>query len=118
MGSWLGMLLKMLFFALWNNFDPAYSEKEILSFLYTTGRNKCFDQLRLQKVIENKIKDLKDTIYSDTFFLDEITRRETYRIVRESIHKLPERSRQIAFLALQGIRHRRLPMNWKFQSIP
>ena len=90
------------FFALWNNFDPAYSEKEILSFLYTTGRNKCFDQLRLQKVVESKIKDLKDTIYSDTFFLHEVTRRETYRIVRESINKLPERSRQIALLALQG----------------
>lgn len=56
------------FFALWNNFNPAYTEKEILSFLYTTARNKCFDQLRLQKVVENKIRDLKDTIYSDTFF--------------------------------------------------
>ena len=36
------------------------------------------------------------------FFLDEITRRETYRIVRESINKLPDRSRQIALLTLQG----------------
>lgn len=90
------------FFALWNNFNPAYTEKEILSFLYTTARNKCFDQLRLQKVVENKIRDLKDTIYSDTFFLDEITRNETYRIIRESINKLPDRSRQIALLTLQG----------------
>ena len=90
------------FFSLWNNFDPAYSEKEILSFLYTAARNKCFDQLRLQKVDESKIRDLKDTVYSDMFFLDEITRRETYRIVRESINKLPDRSRQIALLTLQG----------------
>ena len=59
------------FFSLWNNFDPAYSEKEILSFLYTAARNKCFDQLRLQKVVESKIR-------------------------------LPDRSRQIALLTLQG----------------
>ena len=52
--------------------------------------------------MENKIRDLKDTIYSDTFFLDEITRNETYRIIRESINKLPDRSRQIALLTLQG----------------
>ena len=90
------------FFSLWNNFNTSYSEKEILSFLYTTARNKCFDQLRLQKVAESKIKDLQATIYSDTFFLDEVTRSETYRIVRESVNKLPERSRQIALLTLQG----------------
>lgn len=90
------------FFSLWNNFNTSYSEKEILSFLYTTARNKCFDQLRLQKVAESKIKDLQVTIYSDTFFLDEVTRSETYRIVRESVNKLPERSRQIALLTLQG----------------
>ena len=53
-------------------------------------------------MVENKIRDLKDTIYSDTFFLDEITRNETYRIIRESINKLPDRSRQIALLTLQG----------------
>lgn len=90
------------FFSFWNNFNISYSEKEILSFLYTTARNKCFDQLRLQKVAESKIKDLQATIYSDTFFLDEVTRSETYRIVRESVNKLPERSRQIALLTLQG----------------
>lgn len=90
------------FFILWNNFDPAYSEKEMLSFLYMTARNKCFDHLRLQKVVEGKMRELKETIYSDTFFLDEITRSETYRIVQESIHKLPGRSRQIALLSLQG----------------
>ena len=58
------------FFALWNNFNPAYTEKEILSFLYTTARNKCFDQLRFQKVVENKIRDLKDTIYFHTVFFE------------------------------------------------
>ena len=34
--------------------------------------------------------------------MDEITRNETYRIIRESINKLPDRSRQIALLTLQG----------------
>lgn len=90
------------FFSLWNNFNPTYSEKEILSFLYTTARNKCFDNLRLQKVMESKAKDLEEAIYSDTFFLDEITRNETYRIIRDAINQLPERSRQITLLTLQG----------------
>ena len=90
------------FFLLWNNFNPAYTEKEILSFLYTTARNKCFDHLRLQKMIENKKKDLEEAIYSDTFFLDEITRNETYRIIRDVVNQLPERSRQITLLTLQG----------------
>ena len=56
----------------------------------------------LRPITASEIRDLKDTIYSDTFFLDEITRNETYRIIRESINKLPDRSRQIALLTLQG----------------
>lgn len=34
--------------------------------------------------------------------MNKITRNETYRIIRESINKLPDRSRQIALLTLQG----------------
>ncbi len=90
------------FFSLWNHFNPVFSEKEILSFLYTSARNKCLDHLRLQKVIESKFQELKDEVYGEEFFLDEVTRNETYRIVRGAVNKLPERSRQIATLTLQG----------------
>ena len=47
-------------------------------------------------------QELKDEVYGEEFFLDEVTRNETYRIVRGAVNKLPERSRQIATLTLQG----------------
>ncbi len=91
-----------VFYLLWKNQKNEFSEKEKLSFLYTAARNKCFDFLRREQLNHRKTEDLRDEIYTETFFLDEITRNETYRLLREAIEKLPLRSREIALLSLQG----------------
>ena len=91
------------FYLLWKNQKNGFSEKEMLSFLYTTARNKCLDMLRHNQFNTQKTEDLKAEIYTDTFFFDEITRQETYRLLREAINVLPQRSREIALLSLQGM---------------
>lgn len=96
------------FFALWNNFNSDYSEKEILSFLYTTARNQCFNYLKLQKMVEGKTKDIQEKLYSEDYFLNEVIRNETYRIVYDAIDKLPDRMRQIASLVLDGLSSREI----------
>ena len=96
------------FFALWNNFNPDYSEKEILSFLYTTARNQCLNHLKLLKMVEGKTRDIQETLYSESYFLNEVIRNENYRIVYDAIDKLPDRMRQIALLALDGLSSREI----------
>lgn len=90
------------FYLLWKNQKNEFSEKEKLSFLYTTARNKCFDFLRRDPLDRKRIEVLQNEIHTETFFLDEITRSETYCLLREAIEKLPPRSREVALLVLQG----------------
>lgn len=95
-------LAQEAFFKLYEHFDSSYTPENMLAFLYITAKNLCLDCLERRKFQQQDIDELKDTLLSDNFFLDEITREEMIAVVRETIRKLTGRSREIAELALQG----------------
>ncbi|MCB6971484.1 MULTISPECIES: RNA polymerase sigma factor [Butyricimonas] len=91
------------FFKLYERLDDAYSRQNAIAFLYITAKNLCMDVLRHEKFNTEDVDELKEKLYSDDFFLDEITNQEMIRFVQAAVAQLTGRSLEIARLALDGL---------------
>jgi RNA polymerase sigma-70 factor (ECF subfamily) len=74
---------------------------QIKSFLYTTIRNSCLNELEHKRIIDNYSTHIQ-TVHKESFFNDQLIEEETYRILVQAINKLPPRTAQIMLLALGG----------------
>ena len=89
------------FIKLWQRrrcFDNIYAVK---SFLYTTVRNASLNRLAHLKVLD-KHKSRLTAMEEDSFFHDHLIEQEFYRIFRGAILGLPNQSRKVMLLALDG----------------
>lgn len=91
------------FFKLYERLDDTYSRQNAIAFLYITAKNLCLDILRHDKFKTEDINELKEKLYSDDFFLDEITNQEMIRCVRAAVEQLTGRSLEIARLSFDGM---------------
>lgn len=92
------------FLRLWRKInEEEYDIQNLKAFLYTTCRNLCYDYIRTHAVVLESITPETINILKDAdLFLDEITRHETVRLIREAIHKLSGRKLDIILLSLSG----------------
>lgn len=89
------------FIKLWqrrNDFSNLYAIK---TFLYTTVRNASLNRLEHIKVAE-KYKEHLSKVQSDYFFHDHVVEQERFRIVWKAIQELPNQTRRVILLALEG----------------
>lgn len=94
------------FLRLYEHWDSLPSQEEARSYMYAVARNLCMSYLRhqsveidfMQKTMESPDKEEAE----EQMFLHEVTYQETMRLLREAIDKLPQRSRQIILLGLDG----------------
>ena len=105
------------FFKLYERLDDAYSRRNAIAFLYITAKNLCMDVLRHEKFNTEDVDELKEKLYSDDFFLDEITNQEMIRFVQAAVAQLTGRSLEIARLALDGLGNQEIADTWVFLSI-
>ena len=75
---------------------------QVKSFLYTSIRNRAINELEHNKVVNAYQKKILDKS-SELFFHDHLIEEETYRILNDAINKLPNRTRQIMLLSLEGM---------------
>ncbi len=73
----------------------------IKAYLYTLTKNSCHNYLKHNKV-KNKFRNAKKH-EKEMFFKDTLMEQETYRILYEAINSLPERSKEIIELSLNGL---------------
>ena len=74
---------------------------QVKSFLYTAVRNGALNELEHRKVVgayAGKIADKAE----EAFFRDHVVEEETYRILLAAIGKLPDQTRRVMMLALEG----------------
>ena len=98
-------LVQEAFVAFWerrNGFDNAATIK---SFLYTSVRNKCLNHLKHRAVQKKHESSLIYELESDQHFTRHVIEEETFRILLEEIRKLPEASKEIMILALNGLKN-------------
>ncbi|MDR3218520.1 MAG: RNA polymerase sigma-70 factor [Dysgonamonadaceae bacterium] len=89
------------FLKLWQRKDDFQHINQIKSFLYTSIRNSCLNELEHKRVVENYSVEIQ-TLNLDSFFHDHVIEEETYRIIVEAINKLPPQTAKVMMLALSG----------------
>ncbi|HJF71768.1 MAG TPA: sigma-70 family RNA polymerase sigma factor [Butyricimonas virosa] len=87
-------------FERWKEFD---SEENAKAFLYISARNLCFDRLRRKQAENNYVSQyLQENELKTSTFLQEVMRQETFRILYSAIDRLPEQTRQVILLGMDG----------------
>lgn len=89
------------FIKLWQHRGEFEYHRQVKSFLYTSARNSALNEIEHQKVVHTyagKIVDKSD----ESFFRDHVIEEETYRMLVNAIDKLPEQTRKVMLLALEG----------------
>lgn len=72
------------------------------AFLYTIARRLYFNHYKHLRVVENLYPELSGEEVNDENYLQEVTLRETIRILYAAIDRLPPQSKKIILLNLQG----------------
>ncbi len=87
-------------FERWKEFETPENAK---AFLYISARNLCFDRLKRRRAEENYVSNyLREEEMNQTTFLKEVMRQETFRILHAAIDQLPDQTRQIILLSMEG----------------
>lgn len=90
------------FVKLWQAREDFVYLHQVKSFLYTSVRNRCLNEIEHFKVVnEFTQKILKEN--EEAFFHDHIIEEETYRILAEGINQLPKQMRTVMIHALEGL---------------
>lgn len=89
------------FIKLWQQREDFEFLHQIKSFLYTSVKNRALNELEHRKVVVNYSGELAFK-EEEVFFRDQVIEEETYRLLIASIGKLPEQTRKVMLLALEG----------------
>lgn len=96
-------LVQDIFLRLWNSNEVFDNEKSLRIYLYVAVRNACLDFIKKEsnrkKYIEAESSVDKE---SSTFFINELLKEETLRILQDAIDSLPEKSGTVMSYVAKG----------------
>ncbi|MBN1117989.1 MAG: RNA polymerase sigma-70 factor [Bacteroidales bacterium] len=95
-------LVQDVFFSLWNNSEITTNIQSVKSYLYSSVRNKCLNEIKHNKIVDNHISDELSSISSTGFFHDHIIEEELHRMIHKAIKELPEKCAEIILLSIEG----------------
>lgn len=85
---------------------PLNDISKIKSYLYSTAKNMCLNEIRHSKVIDEHKKDNNGKDYSH--FKHTIIEVEAIDEVRKAIDQLPPKSRQVVILLMKGLKYKEI----------
>lgn len=94
-------IVQECFIKLWQHRGEFEYGYQVKSFLYTSVRNSALNEIEHQKVVHS-YADKWAGRAEESFFRDRVVEEETYRILINAIDKLPEQTRKVMLLALEG----------------
>lgn len=98
-------LVQEAFISLWEKRADFRDRMAIKSFLFTSVRNKCLNQLKHKKVKKKHEEHLVYELESEQFFTRAVIEEETFNRLYIEIENLPESARYIMLLALNGLKN-------------
>ncbi|PKQ64675.1 RNA polymerase sigma factor [Labilibaculum manganireducens] len=98
-------IIQESFIKIWEKRSSFYHEGAIRAFLYKTVRNSCLNQIEHQKVRKSYEGQSDKNICDEDYFLHNVIEEEVSRIIKETVHKLPESARLIYLLSLKGLKN-------------
>lgn len=98
-------LVQEVFIKLWEKSENFFNEQAVKSFLYTSVRNKCLNQLEHNKVIK-KHKEITQQASVNSFEIDiKIIEEETHRLIYNAINGLPTQCKKVLLLSINGLKN-------------
>ncbi|MDR1097603.1 MAG: RNA polymerase sigma-70 factor [Tannerella sp.] len=90
------------FLKLWQLRSDFFYLHQVKSFLYTSVRNRCLNEIEHGRVVDEFAqKMLREE--EEGFFYDHVIEEETCRILTDGISQLPKQMKSIMTLALEGL---------------
>lgn len=98
-----------VFCGVWEDLAGLGQVSNVKNYLYTTVKNRCLDIIRREHVRDRCAERLQlEMKESEEFFEGEVLREEVYRMLDDAIQLLPERSREILLLKLEGLKNQEI----------
>lgn len=94
-------LVQDCFIRLWQKKEDFEYLHQLKAFLYTSVKNGALNELEHRKVKSGYVKNILEKS-EETFFRDHVIEEESFRLLKQSIDKLPPQTRNIMLLALEG----------------
>ncbi len=98
-------LVQEVFISFWEKRRDFDHPAALKSFLYTSVRNRCLNHLKHLAVEKKHEPALLYQLESEQQFSRQVIEEETFRHLLSEIRNLPEASREIMILALNGLKN-------------
>ena len=99
-------IVQETFIQFWNKKETFEHINAVKAYLYKSVRNKCLNFIRDQAVLQRN-KSTYD-IESDEVFEHHIIEEETFNILFNEIKNLPDSSKEVMLLALNGLKNQEI----------
>ena len=96
-------LVQDTFLALWENRREFPDEVSVKAYLYTTVRNKALNVLKHRKVEREYVNDMLREEDTELYYMKSVIEEETRRLIFTAIDSLPEHSRKVCLLYMEGM---------------
>ena len=96
------------FIKVWERRDDFFDEPSFKSFLYKSIRNSCLNYFEHKKVKDKFINYQKIIFGGESFFNDSIIEEELNQIIANTLNELPDASRDIYMLYLNGLKNQEI----------
>lgn len=90
-----------IFVKLWERYPTLEDDFNVKSYLYTAVRHQCLNLLRDKKEFTNEF----ELCENEEFYKDILIERESYRIFYNAVDSLPEQTRRIIYLSIDGLKN-------------
>lgn len=94
-------VVQEVFIRFWENRANFDNNLKIKSYLYTSVRNACLNIIRDKKEFISEGESFEQ-LEKKAFFENAVLERESFRIFYTAVDSLPEQSRRIIYLAIDG----------------
>ena len=101
-------MVQEVFISFWEKREDFHHINALKSFLYTSVRNKCLNQLKHQAVMKKHEPALAYELESDHHFTSHVIEEETFNQLYAEIRNLPGSAREIMILALNGLKNQEI----------
>lgn len=98
-------LVQDAFITLWEKRKDFEHMLALKSYLYTSVRNKCLNILKHRSVQQKHEKALVYELESEQYFENQVIAEEAFNRLYQEIQLLPQASREIMLLALNGMKN-------------
>jgi RNA polymerase sigma-70 factor (ECF subfamily) len=98
-------LVQEIFVKLWEKRETIEDGSTIKAFLYVSVRNKAMNHFRHQKIVQEHQKEMIELKSQESFFKNQLIEEETYRLLIDSIEQLPEQTRKVCVLSMNGVKN-------------